>query len=127
MRIQLSGFLFTAVLGGTLLASAGPSFADPEHEKQRDDRRDRHDEKPRDDHRDDRREERHDRRDERQDRREDHREDRRREERREDHRETRRVEVRDRHRPYEAPPAVRYERHTDRRGYVWINGGYDWR
>src|SRR5690349_3739288 len=105
MRIQLSRFLFTAMLGGTLLASGGRSFANPEHERQRDDRRE------------DRREEH---------RREERREDRR-EERREEYRDGRRVEVRDRHRPYEAPPAVRYERHADRRGYVWVNGGWDWR
>ena len=87
MRIQLTRFLFTAILGGTLLASAGHSYADRDQDRERRERRD------------DRREERYERR----------------------------VEHRDRFRPYQAPPAVRYERHVHRPGYVWINGGYDWR
>jgi hypothetical protein len=35
--------------------------------------------------------------------------------------------VRDHRHPYEAPPAARYERHDNRRGHVWVNGGWDWR
>ena len=35
--------------------------------------------------------------------------------------------VRDHRHPYEAPPAARYERHDHRRGYVWVNGNWDWR
>src|SRR4029078_12180199 len=102
MRTQLSRLLFTAILGGTIAASAGRSYAGPDH--------DRHD----------RREER------REDRREGRREERR-EERREDRREDHREVVRDHRHPYEAPPAVRIERHGERRGCVWINGGWDWR
>src|SRR5512146_2238544 len=28
--------------------------------------------------------------------------------------------------PRAAPPAIRYERHAERRGYVWIPGNYEW-
>src|SRR5258706_12133953 len=64
----------------------------------------------------------------REERREERREDRR-EDRREEHRVERRDDrVRD-HRyegPRAAPPAVRYERHGDRRGYTWVGGNYAW-
>ncbi len=66
-----------------------------------------------------------DRRDRREDRREERREDRREErrDRREDRREWR-DERRERRR---APPAVRVERWSPRRGHVWVNGHWDWR
>src|ERR1041385_3639874 len=101
MRTHLSRLLFTMLMGGALLASAGRSYAD-DH---RDDRKSR-------EHHDERREE---RRDERRD------------ERREEPAEDRREVVRDHRHPYGAPPPVRVERHAERRGYVWVNGGYDWR
>src|SRR5687768_5676840 len=68
-----------------------------------------------------------DRRDRREDRREERREERRedRRDRREDRREMR-EERRDRRRALRAPPAMRVERYSQRRGHVWVSGHWDW-
>ena len=89
--------LLITILG---LAVSTTAFADPRHEERKREER-------REERREDRREERHQER---------------REERREEHREA----VRD-HRAHMAPPAARFERHAERRGYLWIPGNYEWR
>jgi WXXGXW repeat (2 copies) len=62
----------------------------------------------------------------REDRREDKREDRR-DDRRDDRREQRREDRRERReRANRAPPAMRVERHDNRRGYAWVDGGWNW-
>ena len=100
MHARLSLSLFAAVLGAALAGSAQRARADDHRFDPRAERRDEHREGRHDDHRDAVRSERRD---------------------------VRAVDVRDHRRPYEAPPAVRYERHANRPGYVWVNGGWDWR
>jgi hypothetical protein len=89
--------LLTSLLGLTI---AGTAFAGPE-ERRREERRE--------------------------ERREDRHEERKREERREERREDRRDQRREERWSHSAPPAARFERHENRRGYVWIGGNYEWR
>lgn len=86
------------LIASLVVGTASPAFAD--RWERRDDRRER---------REDRRERREDRRERREDRRDDRRD--------------ARWERRGAHR---APPAVRVERWSPRRGYVWVNGNWDW-
>ncbi len=70
-----------------------------------------------------REERREDRRDDRRDERRDDRREDRREDRRDDRREVRRDR---RERAMRAPPAMRVERHDNRRGYAWVDGSWNW-
>lgn len=92
--------LVSMLLGLVVVATATPALAD------RRDRRDRRED--RQERREDRRDDRRERRDDRQDRRED------------------RQDRRERRRAMQAPPAIRVERHDNRRGYVWVDGRWDW-
>jgi WXXGXW repeat (2 copies) len=109
--------LLSTLLGGATLLSVAPSVAsadpvrkDEHHEEKR--KEEHHEEKRREEHHEERREERHDER---------------RAERHEERREINHEIRHDRLHPYEAPPALRAERHEERHGYAWINGRYDWR
>lgn len=107
MHKHLNRLLHVVLLGGTLVATASPAFAD-EHRREEERREERHEE-----HREERRaEERHEER---------------REERAEERHEAH-LDARERARwSGHAPPALRYERHEPRRGYTWIGGRWDWR